>query len=331
MNAPNKLGLVRYALRRLVQTLRPDDTIGLVVYAGNAGTVLDPTPVRETERILAAIEQLTASGSTHGSAGIHAAYDLAESVMKPDGVNRIILCSDGDFNVGVTGTALYDLIERKREAGVSLSVFGFGRGNYNDRDMEQMANRGNGNYAFIDKESEAERVLVRGITGTLLTIAKDVKIQVDLNPDLIESYRLIGYENRDIRDDQFRDDSVDAGEIGAGHTVTAFIEMKLAEGYAESAGDIATVKVRWKQPEAGDAADEISHPVAIASIGDAVVEASRAFRLGAAVAEFAEILRQSPHSAHGLDVVLDLARAAIRSGDPDQTELIGLIERAQSM
>lgn len=337
MNDANKLGLVKYALRRLTETLRPDDTIGLVVYAGNAGVVLDPTPVSEKATIIAALDELRAGGSTHGSGGILAAYGLAESAFKPDGVNRVILCSDGDFNVGITGTALYDLIEEKREGGVSLSVFGFGRGNYNDRDMEQMANRGNGNYAFIDKQSEAERVAVRGITGTLLTIAKDVKVQVEVNADLVKRYRLVGYENRDIADDDFRNDSVDAGEIGSGHTVTAFIEVELAEGYAESTAPLATVNVRWKDPSTDAATGEepvgeIAHPIAGADVYDVFEEAGRALRFGAAVVEFAEILRDSEHSAgRRFSDILSIARAAAFDGDADQAEFIKLVEMAQGM
>lgn len=334
MNAPNKLGLVKYSLRRLTETLRPDDTIGLAVYAGNAGVVLDPTPVSDAETIIAALDQLSAGGSTHGSAGIQAAYGLAEQAFKPNGVNRVILCSDGDFNVGVTGTALYDLIEEKREGGVSLSVFGFGRGNYNDRDMEQMADRGNGNYAFIDKQAEAERVLVKGVTGTLLTIAKDVKIQVDINADLVGRYRLVGYENRDIADDDFRNDAVDAGEIGSGHTVTAFIEAELVEGYADSDAPLATVRVRYKDPAAANTEDaiEISQDLGGDAVIDEVVETSRAFRFGAAVAEFAEILRGSEHATgSGFDAVIELASGAARDGDADQAELIRLVEIARDL
>ena len=334
MNSPEKLGLVKYALRRLTETLRPDDTIGLVVYAGNAGVVLDPTPVSDAATIIAALDELRSGGSTHGSAGIEAAYALAEQAHKPNGVNRVILCSDGDFNVGITGTALYDLIEAKREGGVSLSVFGFGRGNYNDRDMEQMADRGNGNYAFIDKQAEAERVLVTGITGTLLTIAKDVKIQVDVNPDLVGRYRLVGYENRDIADEDFRDDSVDAGEIGSGHTVTAFIEAELLDGYADSVAPLATVRVRYKDPAAVSAEEaiEISQPIAGNTVIEELAESSRAFRFGAAVVEFAEILRGSEHSTgKRFSEVIDLAKGAARDGDADQAELIRLVETARDL
>ncbi|MCB9546881.1 MAG: von Willebrand factor type A domain-containing protein [Myxococcales bacterium] len=332
MNDTNKLPLVRYALRRLTETLRPDDTIGMVVYAGSVGTVLAPTPVRERDTILAAIDQLRAGGSTNGEGGIRAAYALAEAAARPGSVNRVILCSDGDFNVGATGETLLALIDEYRQRDVTLSVFGFGRGNYNDRDMEQLADRGNGNYAYIDREAEAERVLVRRVTGTLLTIAKDVKIQVDLNPDLVARYRLIGYENRDIADDDFRDDAVDAGEIGAGHTVTALIEAELVDGFAESDAPLATATLRWKDPAASDRVGELSVDLRGRDVVSDFVEASRALRFGAAVAEFAEILRESPHSeGRRLAEVEALAARAAVEGDADQAELIRLVGLAAGM
>ncbi|MCA9525554.1 MAG: DUF3520 domain-containing protein, partial [Myxococcales bacterium] len=308
------------------------DTIGMVVYAGSVGTVLAPTPVRERDTILAAIDQLRAGGSTNGEGGIRAAYALAEAAARPGSVNRVILCSDGDFNVGATGETLLALIDEYRQRDVTLSVFGFGRGNYNDRDMEQLADRGNGNYAYIDREAEAERVLVRRVTGTLLTIAKDVKIQVDLNPDLVARYRLIGYENRDIADDDFRDDAVDAGEIGAGHTVTALIEAELVDGFAESDAPLATATLRWKDPAASDRVGELSVDLRGRDVVSDFVEASRALRFGAAVAEFAEILRESPHSeGRRLAEVEALAARAAVEGDADQAELIRLVGLAAGM
>ncbi len=256
MQSADKIGLVRHALTRLTQTMRPDDTIGIVVYAGAEGVVLPPTPVAQRGTILNAIEGLSSGGSTHGEAGIRAAYDLAEAAYREGGINRVVLCSDGDFNVGLTGDALLALIERFRDRGITLSVFGFGSGNYNDRDMEQLADRGNGNYAYVDSPAEVERALVEGVSGTLQVIAKDVKVQVELNTDLIVRHRLIGYENRDIADDDFRDDAVDAGEIGAGHSVTAYIEVELAEGALAEAGDLATVRLRYKEPDAAPFDDE---------------------------------------------------------------------------
>ena len=198
-------------------------------------------------------------------------------------MNRVILCSDGDFNVGVRGDALLNLIETNRDRGISLSVFGFGWGNYNDRDMEQMANRGNGNYAFIDREVEAERVLVQNIAGTLVTIAKDAKIQVELNPAAVQSYRLLGYENRAIEDDDFRNDETDSGELGVGHTVTAFIEFELTDSDDPAVfEDLGKVVVRYKSPEDDTVAKELVASIAHSDGHTELGETSRAFRLGAA-------------------------------------------------
>jgi Ca-activated chloride channel family protein len=226
MQEPNKLPLVQQSLRLLVGELRPRDRVAMVVYAGAAGTVLPPTPITQRAKILAAIDRLQAGGSTNGAAGIEQAYRLARQSFVEGGNNRVILATDGDFNVGVTSQdELVRLIEQQAKSGVFLTVLGYGMGNYKDTTTEKLANHGNGNYAYIDTLREARKVLVRQLAGTLWTIAKDVKIQVELNPARVGAYRLLGYENRLLRKEDFNDDRKDGGEIGAGHTVTALYEV----------------------------------------------------------------------------------------------------------
>ena len=228
MDQPDKLPLVKSSLKLLARRLTAADRISLVVYAGNTGVVLEPTPGSETATIQSALDRLEAGGSTNGGAGIALAYAMAEKAFMKDGNNRVLLATDGDFNVGtVSFEALVDLVEEKRKSGVALTTLGFGTGNYNDRLMEQLADAGNGNYAYIDSLTEAERVLVSQRDATLHTIAKDVKIQVEFNPALVSEYRLIGYENRLLDREDFNNDRVDAGEIGAGHAVTALYEIAL--------------------------------------------------------------------------------------------------------
>jgi Ca-activated chloride channel family protein len=263
------------------------------------------------------------------------AYRLAEEAqeIRPASINRVILCSDGDLNVGVRGDALLRMIEENRDRGVSLSVFGFGWGNYNDRDMEQMADLGNGNYAFIDREVEAERVLVKNISGTIMTIAKDAKIQVTINSERVERYRLLGYENRDIADDDFRNDAVDAGELGAGHTVTAFIELELKTDVpaADEVG-LAKVVVRY---QAGQTHSEAREQLQVVGLGQVLghwQDASAAYRFGAAVAEFAEILRASEHSDGArFDDIIEIAGAAVDDTDIHQVEFLRLVESARDL
>ncbi|HEY9249691.1 MAG TPA: von Willebrand factor type A domain-containing protein, partial [Rariglobus sp.] len=227
MNSPNKLPLVKQSLRLLVERLRPDDRVAIVTYAGSSGLALPSTPASRKREILAALGGLNASGSTNGAMGIHLAYDIAKANFVPDGgINRVILCTDGDFNVGVTDRAeLVRLVEEKARSRVFLSVFGFGMGNLKDGTLESLADKGNGAYGYIDSRREAEKVFVDQVEGTLATIAKDVKVQVEFNPERVASYRLIGYENRILAKEDFNNDAVDAGDIGAGHTVTALYEV----------------------------------------------------------------------------------------------------------
>ncbi|HYH86873.1 MAG TPA: VWA domain-containing protein, partial [Pyrinomonadaceae bacterium] len=237
MNAPDKLPLVKSALRMLTGQLGARDRVAIVVYAGSSGLVLDSTPGDRKGEIVGALERLQAGGSTNGGDGIQLAYRVAQDNFIQGGTNRVILATDGDFNVGVTGDdALVRLIEEKRRGGVFLSVFGFGTGNLNDSMMEKLADKGNGNYAYIDGDAEARKALGEQVGGTLVTIAKDVKIQVEFNPRLVAGYRLIGYENRLLADRDFNDDTKDAGEIGAGHTVTALYEIVPAGQKVENPG-----------------------------------------------------------------------------------------------
>ena len=333
MESEDKLPLLKSAFRLLVNELRPQDRVALVVYAGNAGVVLPPTPGSQKDSILDAIERLEAGGSTAGGAGIRLAYDVAKQHFMPNGNNRVILATDGDFNVGVSSDAeLVQLIEERREQGTFLTVLGFGTGNIKDSKMEKLADKGNGNYAYVDNIMEARKVLVTEMGATLLTIAKDVKLQIEFNPSHVGAYRLLGYENRLLRDEDFKDDTKDAGELGSGHTVTALYELippgspdlakvprpdSLRYTSMPSRTDAATtsellfVKLRYKQPT-GRESTEMTHVVA-----DEVSAAPSAdLAFASAVAEFGMVLRDSPHKAKSsLDQVI--ARAE-RSKGSDQ-------------
>ena len=304
MNSPDKLPLVKTALAGLAGELGPQDRVSIVVYAGAAGLVLEPT--NDTAKIKRALDQLSAGGSTAGGAGIELAYSIAEGSFIKGGVNRVILATDGDFNVGVSDTkALIDLIEKKRASGITLTTLGFGQGNYNEAMMEQIAGKGNGNYAYIDTALEAKKVLGEEMQSTLFTIAKDVKIQVEFNPAVIAQYRLIGYENRALREEDFDNDAVDAGEIGAGHQVTAIYEVVPAGGkgwiaprkYAdtpptaarERIAEAATVKLRYKLPD-GDKARLLEQVVPYSALRDAAAPRGD-FAFAAAVAAYGQVLR----------------------------------------
>lgn len=320
MNAPDKLPLLKKSLLLLSQQLSAEDSVAIVVYAGASGVVLEPTTGNQSLKIEQALESLSAGGSTNGQAGIHLAYQLARQAYKPAGINRVILATDGDFNVGIRDVeALKKLIEQKREQGISLTTLGFGTGNYNDHLMEQLANVGNGNYAYIDSFNEARKVLVEELTSTLMTIARDVKIQVEFNSTVVKEYRLLGYENRVLAREDFNNDKVDAGEIGAGHTVTALYELVLqgSEGqridplrYQDASranpeptdplnNELAFIKLRYKALNASDST-LISRPVLLPEHISAFEEASDDFRFSATVAAFGENLRQS-HYVSGLD------------------------------
>ena len=309
MDAPNKLPLLKEAMGLLVESLREQDRVAIVVYAGSSGLVLSPTSGDRKAEIRDALASLEAGGSTAGGEGIELAYEVAAQMFLPGGVNRVVLATDGDFNVGTTSLGeLSRLIEAKRRRGVFLSVLGFGEGNLKDSTMEMLADRGNGNYAYIDGLAEARKVLVSEAGGTLVTIAKDVKIQVELNPGRVAAYRLVGYENRLLRAEDFADDRKDAGEIGAGHTVTALYEI-VPRGVATSlpgveplryrqpaslsgaaaTEELMTVKLRYKEPDG-----ETSRLLSVA-VRDGGARASEDLRFAAAVAEFGLLLRESEH------------------------------------
>jgi len=348
MDMPDKLPLVKSALRLLVEQLREGDRVAIVVYAGNTGLVLPTTDGGRREEILAAIERLEAGGTTNGGAGIELAYRIASESFRPGGTNRVILATDGDFNVGVTSHGeLTRLIEKKAKSGVFLSVLGFGRGNLKDSTMEQLADRGNGNYAYIDTMNEARKALVEQLTGTLLTVAKDVKIQVEWNPARASAYRLVGYENRLLAPEDFRDDEKDAGEIGAGHRVTALYEVIPAGAAAgarpvdplkyqtprETVGasdELLTVKVRYQEP---DGRGSIPLERTLVDGGAPFAAGSADGRFAAAVAAFGMLLRESPHRGQATwDAVLAMAEeAGAAGGDAHRREFVELVRKAKAL
>jgi len=290
MDLENRLGAVKEALTQLVGSLRPSDQVGIVVYGSNARKILNPTPVSEKGTILSAIQQLQPDGATNAEEGLQMGYEMASKVFLVGGINRIILCSDGVANVGSTGPdRILESIREYASQGIQLTTVGFGMGNYNDVLMEQLADDGDGFYAYVDTVKEAERLFVHNLTGTLQTIAMDAKVQVDFNPEVVTRFRLIGFENRALEDDEFRDDTVDAGEIGAGHSVTALYEVKLAEN---TQGDVATVFMRWEDPDTHEVV-EISRSLNTTDLATSYEETSSSFKLAVMVTEFAEILRES--------------------------------------
>ncbi|MEM9458319.1 MAG: VWA domain-containing protein [Myxococcota bacterium] len=325
------LSLVVSSLAYLTEQLGEQDRISIVVYAGAAGMVLPPTAGSDKAQILGALARLEAGGSTNGGQGIHLAYQLAQQHFVEGGINRVILATDGDFNVGVTGQdALVELIEQKRRSGVFLSVLGYGGGNYRDGTMEQLADKGNGNYAYIDGLAEARKVLVEQAGATLVTIAKDVKIQVEFEPDAVERYRLVGYTNRVLADRDFADDTKDAGEVGAGHTVTALYEVVPREG-AEADEPLMELRLRYKEP---DGHDSRLVKVPVSDAGAELSQTSDDFRFSAAVAWFGQGLQGVPTKGEpgSLRELRDLARDA-RGADRHcrRAELVGLVERASRM
>lgn len=330
MQGADRIGLIKYALGHLVRKLEPSDTLGIVVYAGADRVLLEPTPVQNKAAILDALDNLTIGGSTAGEAGIRKAYALAEAAKRDDGINRVVLCTDGDFNVGASGQELYRLIESFRDKGVFLTTLGFGTGNYKDETLEQLADRGNGQYAYLDSPNEALRVLGENLVGTLQVVAKDVKIQVQFKPDSVTRYRLIGYDNRRLRNEDFTNDKVDSGDVGAGHYVSALYEVELVPG--ASTAELATVRVRFKPPE-GDTSTEVSSTFPRSALALDLEHASQDFRFIAAVAEFGEILRKSPESEGArFDEVLRLVRSSTsESSGTDKLELIQLVEKAQAL
>jgi Ca-activated chloride channel family protein len=350
MDDPRKLPLVKSGLRTLAEQLSSRDRVAIVTYAGASGLALPSTPGDRKGEIISALGRLEAGGSTNGGSGIRLAYQVAEQNFIRGGTNRVILATDGDFNVGVTGDEeLVRLIEEKRRGGVFLSVLGFGAGNLNDSMMEKLADKGNGNYAYIDSESEARKALGEQVGGTLLTIAKDVKIQVEFNPRLVAGYRLIGYENRVLEARDFNDDRKDAGEIGSGHTVTALYEIVPAGQTVENPGvdelkyarpaekqqgtgegELMTVKLRYKEPD-GDVSKPLN--VGVLDARTSYGNASADFKFAAAVAEFGMLLRDSRYKGQAsYDSVAELARASVGADlQGHRTEFVKLVESARSL
>lgn len=360
MRSPAKLELLIPALKMLTKQLREQDSISIAVYAGAAGTVLEPTKGSDKRKIYAALERLSAGGSTNGGAGIRLAYSLAKDAFIKGGINRVILATDGDFNVGTTGQdALKALIEEQRKSGISLTVLGFGQGNYNDALMQQLAQTGNGNAAYIDNINEARKVLVEEISSTLNTIASDVKIQVEFNPEIVSEYRLIGYETRHLNREDFNNDKIDAGEIGAGHTVTALYEVTLVGAEDQSIdplrykrektssmpnkngpnkngpnknGEIAFIKLRYK-PDIDSPSILMSIPVKRADMQPTINSTSQNFRFSAAVAAFAQVLKGGRYTQdYSMHDILALAQA---SKGPDRYgyrgEFINLVRTADAL
>jgi len=348
MQDENKLPLVKSSLKLLVNELGPRDSIALVVYAGASGVVLEPTPGDQKAKILAALDRLEAGGSTNGAEGIQLAYAMAERARRSHGINRVLLATDGDFNVGMVDfEQLKDLVEEKRKSGVALSTLGFGTGNYNDQLMEQLADAGNGNYTYVDGLAEARRALVQMRAATLQTIARDVKIQVEFNPAAVAEYRLIGYENRALKREDFNNDQIDAGEIGAGHSVTALYEVALrgsggersdalryqpGDGKIDGNGELAFLRLRYKAPD-GDTSQLIERSITRADMAPSLAQASASLRFAASVAAFGQILRGGRYTErYGYADVLTLARAA--RGDDAQgwkNEFMQLVELAQDL
>ena len=348
MEPQNRLPLVKQSLSMLLTQLQPDDRVAIVTYAGNAGTALEPTSVSEKAKILAVIEQLGAGGSTAGAEGIRQAYALAEQNFDASGVNRVILATDGDFNVGITSKdELKGFVERQREKGIFLSVLGVGAGNYNDAMAQTLAQNGNGVAAYIDTINEARKVLVEEASSTLFPIGKDVKIQIEFNPATVAEYRLIGYETRLLNRDDFANDKVDAGDVGSGQTVTALYDIVPVGGPrvvddlrygaqapasgSPSPAEYAFVKIRYKLPRS-DRSVLISTPVDRASEHGRFEDAPLDARFATSVAAFGEILRGGKHTGQfGYDDVLRIASAA-RGDDPYgyRSEFLQLVRAAKT-
>jgi Ca-activated chloride channel family protein len=331
MAREDRLGLVKKSLRLLIDNLKPEDRIGIAVYETRGRKVMDHKGLVEKDDILATIDSLSTGGSTYAEEGIRIGYEMAERAYKPGYINRVILCTDGVANEGQTAAEdILKEIKEKADKGITLSAIGFGMGNYNDVLLEKLGDKGNGHYAYVDTIAEAKRIFEENLTGTLQLIAKDAKIQVDFNPDVVRSYRLMGYENRDVPDEKFRDDKYDGGEVGAGHSVTALYELKL---WPEKKGKIATTYVRYKKAETG-AVTEFKSEFNTSQLNRGFDDSSKQFRLAATVAEFAEILRNS-YWAKGatLELVMQQAQtlAGEFKGDADVIELVDLVSKAQQL
>ena len=331
MAREDRLELVKRSLRLLVGELRSADEVGIVIYGDRGSVLLEPTDGGEKSSTMKAIDRLSPGGSTYVEDGLKIAYGLAAERAQPGRVTRVLLLSDGVGNVGRTGAdSILEQIREHVDEGVTLTTVGFGMGNYNDILMEQLANDGDGTYHYVDSLTEARRVFVDNLVGTLQNIAKDTKVQVDFDPEVVRSYRLLGYENRDVKDEDFRDDSVDAGEVGAGHSVTALYEIKLHE---DVDGDLAKVHVRYEDPDSGEVS-EIEREFRSSDLVTDFEDASASFQLSAVVAEYAEILRESYWAREGsLDAVSAQAGRVLRlmPEDTDIAEFAALVAQAEEI
>jgi len=335
MSSPDKLPLAKQSLHMLVDNLREDDTVALATYAGRVAEILPPTSAGNTRQIHQAIESLNSGGSTAMSSGIDLAYQMAWGSFQPGAENRVVVLTDGDANVGRTSwDDMLSQVKGYADKGVTLSTIGFGMGNYQDTLMEQLSDNGDGNNYYVDGAQQAQRVFVDDLGGTLITIARDVKIQVDFNPDSVLAYRLIGYENRDIADRDFRNDKVDAGEVGAGHDVTALYDVILRDGYSTN---LATVRMRWEKPGAdvdqgGAAAQEKAYSFPDRALAERTDLASRDLRMAYVAGTYAEILHGSPQAQElSLDRLIAFAQQSQRPGQKDDVELIGLMKQARAL
>lgn len=353
MMPQNRLPLVKGALKILVEQMRPGDRVGIVTYAGYSGVALEPTDIGQKSRIIDIIDRLGAGGSTAGAAGIQQAYDLARRHYSPGAVNRVILATDGDFNVGISDRAsLVRLIEAERQSGITLTTVGVGEGNLQEATMEQLANKGNGNFFYLDSFEEARKVFQKDVAGTVEVVAKDVKLQMEFNPMQVSHYRLIGYENRALANHEFQDDRIDAGEIGTGHTVTALYEVVLRESpigkqlsgdrrYGQEStpkllsdphqGELGFLRIRYKEPEA-HTSGLLEFPVERGNIVQRWQDASNDFRFAAAVSYFGHLLRQSQfRGSYGFDQVANLAKGAFgRDEEGQRREFVQLVELAKA-
>jgi len=328
MARENRLGMVKGSLRMLLDQLTPQDKVGIVTYGSSGAVVLQPTSIRNRHRINRAIDNMRTGGSTNAAEGIMLGYAMADRVFEQGKVNRVILCSDGVANTGCTDPDEFlGQIKRHIEKGITLSSIGFGMGNYNDVLLEKLGDEGNGHYAYVDNLTEAHRVFVENLTGMLQVIARDVKIQVEFDPREVHSYRLLGYENREVADNKFRDDSEDGGEVGSGHSVTALYEIKLQ---ARNTGrNLGTVSVRFKDP-LSDEITEVSRGIPSNVFIVRFQNAPAGLRLAATAAEFAEVLRGSywAKDSEITRLLVNTAMVYAESGAPEVLELMNLISRA---
>ncbi len=339
MSAPDRLPLAKRSLALLTETLKPGDTVALCTYAGSTRVVLEPTGIEQKAKILAGIEGLSSGGGTAMSSGVQMAYDLASKTLVKGHLNRVVVLSDGDANIGNSShEQILRTVSQYKDKGITLSTVGFGSGNYKDVMMEQLADKGDGNYTYIDGEDEARKVFGEQVDGLLQIVARDVKIQVELDPTIIKRYRLIGYENRDIADKDFRNDKVDAGEVGAGHSVTALYDVELVDPSAQKQLKTSPITLRLRHKPAkntlhggSDEATESTFPMPPNAISASFEEAPDNFRFAVAVAAFAEVLRKSPHAAEWKLEDIERHATAAAMGKKDRTELVAVIQKAEKL